>query len=95
MGARSAPPGQHLHVATEHDAATGAVLGPHHLQPRLRRARGLRARERAAALGHRRPQGVPGAGTGRRRPPLALAATALAPPLRSGPRPLRRSCTCP
>ena len=82
-------PGQHLHVATERDPADGRHPRPQRLQPRLRRARGLRPRQRAAALRHRRPHGVPRPQRLARPARRPCAATALVRPLRRRPRPLR------
>ena len=62
----------------------GRHLRAQHLQPRLRRARGLRARQRAAALGHRRPPGVPRPQRLAGRPRSPCAATALAPHFGAG-----------
>ena len=53
--------GEHRFVITEQDPATGAGAGAQSLQLRLPGTRGVRARERAARIGDRRPARVPGA----------------------------------
>ena len=64
-------------MVTEHDAVTGAVLARNPYNTEYAGARGVRLRQRDAALGHRRPGFVPR--------PQRLARAA------GGPRPRRRS----